>query len=67
MKSPLKYYSYKNALNKSVGVLFYLLVEEYGKIKICCGFGELLAQPADMFWTFSKIPPNSAQKTDSIT
>ena len=40
--------------------------EEFGKIKICCGFGELLARPADMFWTFSKIPPNSAQKADSI-
>ena len=35
-------------------------VEDYKNMKICCCFGELLGQPVP------KIPPNSAQKSDSI-
>ena len=36
------------------------------KIKMCCGFTELLAQPVNIFCTYSKIPPNNAQKAASI-
>ena len=36
-------------------------------MKIRCGFGEILAQPANVLGTFFKIPATYAQKADSIT